>query len=94
MVEFANGWNGKVISTQWVFSAWSFFCFPFPKLILIFGDHVDVFDGAMIVLAMYTLNLFHPGIYLRGEDYPSQTDSEGTVMEGRQNRPTLEGKAV
>ncbi|KAI0282477.1 RTA-like protein [Russula aff. rugulosa BPL654] len=46
VVEFADGWNGKVISTQWVF---------------------NVFDGIMIVLAMYTLNIFHPGIYLRGE---------------------------
>jgi hypothetical protein len=25
----------------------------------------DVFDGAMIVLAMYTLNFFHPGVLLR-----------------------------
>lgn len=73
VVEFADGWNGKVISTQWVF---------------------NVFDGTMIVLAMYTLNIFHPGIYLRGEDYPSQTSSEGMVMEDRL-KPTYGGvKAV
>jgi hypothetical protein len=27
-----------------------------------------VFDGAMIVLAMYTVNLFHPGVLLLGPD--------------------------
>jgi len=59
VVEFVNGWNGTVISTQWLFNA---------------------FDGAMIVLAMYTLNIFHPGIYLKESDYPSQTSSEGAIL--------------
>jgi hypothetical protein len=76
-----NGWTGKVISTQWLFSAWSFFFFSFLNLTVIIGNYADVFDGAMIVLAMYTLNLLHPGIYLRGEDYPSQMSSGDTVME-------------
>ena len=42
----------------------------------------------MITLAMLTLNLFHPGIYLRDDHlYPSQevqtfpAGSEGTVLE-------------
>ncbi|KAF8496742.1 RTA1-like protein [Russula emetica] len=73
VVEFASGWNGKVIATQWVF---------------------NVFDGTMIVLAMYTLNLFHPGIYLREDDYPPQTSSEGTVMEERQIPTDHQDKAV
>ncbi|KAN0109791.1 RTA1-like protein [Russula decolorans] len=75
VIEFVSGWNGKVISTQWVF---------------------NVFDGTMIVLAMYTLNLFHPGIYLREEHYSSQTSSEGVVMEDRL-KPTYgqpEGRAA
>jgi len=73
VIEFAGGWNGKVIATQWVF---------------------NVFDGTMIVLAMYTLNLFHPGIYLREDDYPPQTSSEGTVMEERQIPTDHQDKAV
>ncbi|KAF8496744.1 RTA1-like protein [Russula emetica] len=73
VVEFASGWNGKVIATQWVF---------------------NVFDGTMIVLAMYTLNLFHPGNYSRGEDYPPQTSSEGMVMEDRQKPTYYQGRAV
>jgi hypothetical protein len=48
----------------------------------------------MIALAMLTLNVFHPGIYLRGEDHTSATSSEGTVQEDRpKTTPNLE-KAV
>jgi hypothetical protein len=61
---------------------------------VIIGDYADVFDGTMIVLAMYTLNLFHPGIYLRGEDCPSQTSSEGMVMEDRLKPTFYQGKDV
>ncbi|EMD32393.1 hypothetical protein CERSUDRAFT_88029 [Gelatoporia subvermispora B] len=39
-IELANGWNGRIISTQWLF---------------------NVFDAAMITLAMYSLNVLHPG---------------------------------
>ena len=31
----------------------------------------DVFDGAMIVLAMYTLNVLHPGWLLKPDDVSS-----------------------
>jgi hypothetical protein len=62
VVEFVDGWNGTVISTQWLF---------------------NVFDSAMIVLAMYTLNIFHPGIYLKESDLPSQTSSEGAILDDR-----------
>jgi hypothetical protein len=66
---------------------------------VIIGDFADVFDGTMIVLAMYTLNIFHPGIYLLGEDSPSQTssDSEGIFMEDSLKPATYlqpEGRAV
>ena len=55
-------------------------------------DYADVFDGTMIVFAMYTLNIFHPGIYLRGEYYASQTSSEGTTIEDKTTYQ--QGKAV
>jgi hypothetical protein len=56
--------------------------------------YADVFDGAMITLAMLTLNVFHPGIYLRGDDHPSPTSSEVTVQDDRlKTTPNLE-KAV
>jgi len=73
VVEFVNGWNGKVISTQWLF---------------------NVFDGTMIALAMLTLNLFHPGIYLRGSDDLSPISSEGVVLEDRTKTSTPSVKAV
>jgi len=47
VIELAGGWEGKVISTQWLF---------------------NVFDGTMVALAIFTLNLFHPGMLLRGPD--------------------------
>ncbi|KAI0051445.1 RTA1-domain-containing protein [Auriscalpium vulgare] len=46
-IELADGWNGKVISTQVLF---------------------NVFDGAMVTLAMYTLNICHPGCLLHPEE--------------------------
>ncbi|KAI0048955.1 RTA1-domain-containing protein [Auriscalpium vulgare] len=45
-IELADGWNGKVNSTQVYF---------------------NVFDGAMVTLAMYTLNVCHPGYLLHPE---------------------------
>jgi len=43
-IELADGWNGRIISTQIYF---------------------NVLDGAMVTLAIYTLNLAHPGFLLR-----------------------------
>lgn len=56
-------------------------------------DLTDVFDGAMITLAIYTMNFFHPGRLLnhlgvgkpRGQravdvETPPHEDSEGTVI--------------
>ena len=31
-------------------------------------NQTDVFDGAMVVSAMFALNLFHPGVLLREPD--------------------------
>ncbi|KAI0092753.1 RTA1-like protein [Irpex rosettiformis] len=42
-IELADGWNGRIISTQVYF---------------------NVLDGAMVVLAMYTWNILHPGLLL------------------------------
>ncbi|KZV76213.1 RTA1-domain-containing protein [Peniophora sp. CONT] len=47
--ELADGWHGKIITTEWLF---------------------DVFDGLMIVSAMLTLNVIHPGFYLVPEEVP------------------------
>ena len=69
-----------------------FFFFSVRNIIVIIRDHADVFDGAMIVLAMYTLNIFHPRIYLRGENHPSQMSSEGTSIEDKTTNQ--QGKAV
>ncbi|KAF7799540.1 hypothetical protein EIP86_010777 [Pleurotus ostreatoroseus] len=65
-IELADGWTGRVISTQVYF---------------------NVLDGAMIVLASFTLNFFHPGLLLgRGDTwnrkhYEPETKSLDTMTE-------------
>jgi len=66
----------------------------FPEIVIIIWDYADVFDATMICLAMFTLNVFHPGIYLRGDDFPSPTSSEGTVREDRLQTTLNTEKAV
>ena len=90
VIEFSDGWNGKVILTQWLFSAWSFTASSSGHCIHV-GNSADVFDGTMITLAMWTLNLFHPGIYLRVDDRPSPAFSEGDVW-GDHEKPTPTGE--
>ena len=59
-IELSDGWTGRIIGTQVYFSA-SFF--PLPLTCINVG-YLDVLDGAMIVLAIYTLNFAHPGVLL------------------------------
>ncbi|KAG5653459.1 hypothetical protein H0H81_000228 [Sphagnurus paluster] len=37
--------------------------------------YFNVFDGAMIVLAMYTMNFVHPGVFLAGYDATSSEEA-------------------
>jgi hypothetical protein len=60
-IELADGWSGRIITTQVYFSQ-SLHRAHQRSVLNIFPD---VLDGAMIVLAMYTLNIFHPGVLLR-----------------------------
>ncbi|KAF8907947.1 RTA1-like protein [Gymnopilus junonius] len=59
IIEFADGWEGKVIHTQVLF---------------------NVFDGAMITLAIWTTNFFHPGRLLA-------TKEEDTEMQHINTNP-------
>lgn len=62
-IELSDGWTGRIIGTQLYFSAP---CFPHPLTCIDVG-YLDVLDGAMIVLAIYTLNFAHPGVLLAGK---------------------------
>ncbi|KAF6744171.1 RTA1-like protein [Ephemerocybe angulata] len=42
-IELADGWTGRIISTQVYF---------------------NVLDGAMVIIAIWLLNIFHPGVFL------------------------------
>ena len=54
---------------------------------------LDVLDGTMIVLAMFTLNILHPGLLL-GRAYtwssrePSEADSEPPTTRTEKNNAT------
>lgn len=64
-IELADGWDGKVMATQWLFST---------LLVKSYGSCLnslsvaDVFDGAMVTFAFYALNIGHPGMLLRVRD--------------------------
>ena len=46
---------------------------------LIIRSNADSFDGAMIVLATFTLNILHPGVLLRGYDRVEAETSEEKI---------------
>jgi len=58
-IELANGWGGRIISTQSYFIA---------------------LDGSMILLALLTLNIFHPGRLL-DEQTVVEENKNGSVTE-------------
>ena len=60
-IELADGWNGRIISTQVYFSGLDLTYLVNAILIIL----TDVLDGAMVTLAIYTLNFAHPGFLLR-----------------------------
>ncbi|KAI0061918.1 RTA1-like protein [Artomyces pyxidatus] len=53
-IELADGFNGKIYTTQSLFT---------------------VLDGLMITFAMFTLNVFHPGLLLREPYVPGRTQN-------------------
>lgn len=61
MIELEDGWGGRIITTEVYFSTCSDVVVPFAALI----DSIDVLDGAMITLAIYVVNIFHPGRIFR-----------------------------
>jgi hypothetical protein len=58
---------------------------PAPRHTVIIDDLSGVFDGLMVTLAMFTLNVFHPGIYLRDPNHStiSPTGSEEGLLKAR-----------
>lgn len=67
-IELADGFNGKIIETEIWFSA--SLPVPFyPHLLLTHAMfYADVFDGLMVVFAMYTMNALHPVRLWRAHD--------------------------
>ncbi|KAJ6451276.1 RTA1-domain-containing protein [Mycena sanguinolenta] len=62
MVELADGWTGKIITTQVYF---------------------NIFDAAMVTLAMLTMNFAHPGLLLLSpEDQDAEDLKEKELSKG------------
>jgi len=61
-IELADGWNGRIISTQVYF---------------------NVLDGAMVTLAMYTLNLAHPGVLLSDSNEKERGSSSNLELDNK-----------
>jgi hypothetical protein len=59
--QFADGAQGKITSTQWLFSTYLCYYWKSNTDRIVTNYCAVVFDGAMITLAMVTLNIFHPG---------------------------------
>ena len=62
-IELGDGWYGKVVRTQVYFSKLRHHIISLLCLNQALSLS-DVFDGAMIVLAIWTLNFFHPSLLL------------------------------
>jgi hypothetical protein len=63
-IELSDGWNGRIISNEIYFSEYLWFSdLPLPVQLLMYNP-LDALDGAMVTIAMYTINIAHPGILL------------------------------
>ena len=60
-IELSQGWNGRIISNQLYFSK---LLLRFIVAWLLMDNLIDILDGAMVPIAMYTINLGHPGMLL------------------------------
>ena len=92
VVEFVGGWNGKVNTTQAYFREW-----PFSTSSLgILTRYLTavVFDGIMITLAMLTLNVFHPGVFLRESNYALPASSEDPSLTNHPKTGNFEMRTV
>jgi hypothetical protein len=63
VIELSEGWGGPILTTERYFRQY-LVAFLIVREILTWIS-ADVLDGAMITLAMYCLNVFHPGWLLK-----------------------------
>ena len=83
-IELSEGWTGAIVSTQWLFSASMLNnLLPLQSANHCLFINTDAFDGAMIVLATFTLNFLHPGRLLRGYDNEAEDISNGHPLKPR-----------
>lgn len=59
-IELLDGWSGPIIQNETLFSKYTTHLRLTDTNVLI-CPHLDVLDGMMIFLALFTLSVFHPG---------------------------------
>ena len=64
-IELSNGWTGYIIHTQRYFGT-----SPTSTRFALYSPlyMIDWLDGGMVCLAMFTMNVFHPGLLLGKAD--------------------------
>jgi hypothetical protein len=80
--EFADGFQGKITSTQSLFSTYLCYNLKSHTDRMVTNCCAVVFDSGMITLAMVTLNIFHPGDVLQNpqSDYDQSRASTLTNL--------------
>jgi len=77
-IELSEGWNGRIISNELYFSTSHIFLVCFHCSQLLMDNVIDVLDGAMVTIAMYTINIGHPGLLL-GTFWNKRLDADATA---------------
>jgi hypothetical protein len=75
VIELSDGWTGRIIQTQVYFSEFIYSTYDAPHR----SDSCsDVLDATMLVLAMFCLNLLHPGVLLKETGALSKRSSQSS----------------
>lgn len=81
VIELADGWNGRIISTEVYFSE----CSPRKHFIILNADSqhslfLDALDAMMVVLSMICWNFIHPGFFLPPKYNSDIAEKKATVQ--------------
>jgi len=83
----SEGWGGTVLSTQWMFGSFVRLLFPYTDMLTL--DKQVAFDGGAVLMALFTLNRFHPGFLLPGPDV-LEADSNKLQMQDHGSEQALQ----
>jgi len=77
-IELSEGRNGRIISNELYLSTSHLFLVCFHRSQLLTDNPVDILDGAMGTIAMYTINIGYSGLLL-GSFWNKRLDADITA---------------